>query len=766
MKQTRICFVISTSLVLFLFLISPAWGQIDVGDYTISGQAEIGGLPGTFKGDKAAFETYRDVPVGNVIVPQMQLMIGGKKEDFYLNFDSYKTGLNDQKYTLRAGRYGLLDMEFQWDQIPHWFSNDVARTPYSVNDGNTTFFTLSSKPTATTATTDSATSPIAQWLNANDHPLNLSLYNGIARFNVRYTPTPGWTFTGGYWQNHNVGSRAFGTLFGTSPGSFNITELAEPIDYQTYNIELGGEYAGNGWSVGLKYNGSIFNNLHSTIVWDNPLNLSNSNAAGVLAGPCVDAANYTNTSNGRDANRGPCQGRLDLYPNNQAHTITLSGAATLPNKSNFMGTMSYGWMLQDAPFLPFTINSAIAQPTISRNSLGGDLRPLMINATLVNNFFENVNLKAFYRYYGLSNHSSQVSLPQGYVKLDSIAVPGALENDLFAYSKNSVGYEAGYNFARWLSAKLSYGYDRMHRQDREVFNQDKYSFGPTLDIKPSPELLFRVAYRHVWGNDSPYVADPTIDASNVSRKFDEAASRRNKASLFAQYTPWDNLMVHWGFEYTKDRFLYAILGTQNDINYSPSIGFIYTPLEWLKIFADYNWDRYDWKLDAEDRTNTATQTPANSCFPAVPISQNRCWTSRGKDISNTISLGSDMDLIPNLLGLRIQYTFSNGFSYVTASGDEQSTTPASNYPTIKNQWYELLVRFEYKFAQNWFTRFGYYFNHATEKDFGVDIMQPWMGNVDVVPTPNVNTARSIFLGDQIKGPFTANVGFVTLGFKF
>jgi len=125
-----------------------------------------------------------------------------------------------------------------------------------------------------------------------------------------------------------------------------------------------------------------------------------------------------------------------------------------------------------------------------------------------------------------------------------------------------------------------------------------------------------------------------------------------------------------------------------------------------------------------------------------------------------------MDLIPNLLGLRIQYTFSNGFSYVTASGDEQSTTPASNYPTIKNQWYELLVRFEYKFAQNWFTRFGYYFNHATEKDFGVDIMQPWMGNVDVVPTPNVNTARSIFLGDQIKGPFTANVGFVTLGFKF
>ena len=752
MKQTRICFVSSASVVLFLFLISPAWGQINIGDYTISGGGEIGGLPRGFKGDKARFEEYRDIPE-SIVVPQLQLMIGGKKEDYYLYADSYKTGLNDQKYTLRVGRYGLLDMEFQWDQIPHLFDADHARTPYNERNG---VFTLSSKPTATTATSNCATSPTCQWLNAAAQPIDLSLYNGIARFNVRYTPTPGWTFTGGYWQNHNVGSRAFGTLFGSSPGSFNITELAEPIDYQTYNLEFGGEYTGNGWSVGLKYNGSIFNNLTSNIVWDNPMNLSGVGAA------CRDSAtlNYTTGT-------GSCRGRLDLYPNNQAHTITLTSSASLPYKSNFMGTMSYGWMLQDAPFLPFTINSAIAQPTISRNSLNGDLRPLMVNATLVNNFFEGVTLKAFTRYYDLSNKSSQVSLPQGFVNLDSVLAPAALESELFAYSKTSVGFEAGYNFFRWLSAKLSYGYDRMHRHDREVFNQDKFAFGPTFDIKPTTDLLFRAAYKHVWGNDSPYVAvDPTAALTNVARKFDEAASRRDKVSLFAQYTPFDNLMIHAGFEFMNDRYLYAILGTQYDNNYSPSIGFIYTPLQWLKVFADYNWDRYGWKLNVEDRNNLATQTPANSCFPAVPINQNRCWTSRGKDISNTISFGSDMDIIPNLLGFRLQYTFSNGFSYVTASGDQQSTTPAGNYPTIKNQWYELLARFEYKLQENLALRFGYYFNHATEQDFGVDIMKQWMGDVDVVPTPNANTARSVFLGDRIKGPFTANVGFVTLAFKF
>src|SRR4029077_15737422 len=117
------------------------------------------------------------------------------------------------------------------------------------------------------------------------------------------------------------------------------------------------------------------------------MNLSNSNPVnGALTGPCTDSATF-NLNTGT----GSCQGRLDLYPNNQAHTVTLSGAAALPYKSNFMGTVSYGTMLQNASFLPFTINSAFAQPTISQSSLGGDVRPLMVNATLVNNFFENIN---------------------------------------------------------------------------------------------------------------------------------------------------------------------------------------------------------------------------------------------------------------------------------------------------------------------------------------------------------------------------------------
>jgi MtrB/PioB family decaheme-associated outer membrane protein len=748
MKRSRTCCAIWTLGALF-FGAALSWAQVEVGDLTISGGAEVGGLPRTFTGNKSKFEEYRDIPE-SVIVPQLQLIIGGKKEDYYLNFNANEVGRNDQSYSLRVGRYGLVDLEFLWDQIPHIFSLDTARTPY-LRGGGGGIFTLPSKPSST------AGPAVRDWVNSTADPVDLKLFNGIGRFNIRYTPTPGWTFTGSYWSNNNSGKRAFGALFGTSPGSYNITELTEPISYQTNNIELGGEYAGNGWTLGLKYSGSLFHNNISTLVWDNPINLTG------VGNACVNTPTYQTNGTG-----GPCQGRMDLYPSNQAHTFSLTGTAALPMKTQFLGTVSYGWRLQDDRFLPFTINPTIAQPRISATNLDGDVRPLMVNTTFVNRYFDNLDLKAYYRLYDYDNRSKRVSLPDGFVRLDSNApVDPGLITFPYAYSKQNVGVDAGYNFAKWLSGKLSYGWERMHRERREVLNSDEFRLGPTFDIKPSPWALFRASYSHYWRNAPEYDAGRQVVIETAEspedirearlealRKFDEAARHRDKVSLYGQYTFWEQLTVHSGFDVTSDRYPNSEIGVQNDFDYSPSVGFTYSPLEWLKFFGNYNWERFDWKLNAMQRSAT-TQTPQSD--PA------RLWVSRGRDQIHTFSLGSDVEIIKNLLAFRIQYGFSDGRSDVRASGSTCSgCTQATNYPTIKNQWHELLGRLEYQVHKNISLNVGYYFNHATENDFGVDIMKPWMGDVDT----GANVQRSIFLGDQIKGPFTAHVGYFTVKLRF
>ena len=731
MARSKINLIASLSLSLLLFAPSRPQAQVDVGDFTIRGQAEIGGMPRHKNGDTAKFEEYRDLPE-SVIVPQIQLFIDSKKQDFYLEADSAKLGRDDQSYRLRFGRYGLLDVEFEWDQIPHIFNVDTARTPYAMNNG---IFTLATKPTAPIT---AAGTQVRDWVNTNAGGVDLKLFNGIGKFKLRYTPTPGWTFSGSYWSNNNSGTRSFGTLFGPSPGNFNINELAEPISYNSHNIELGGEYAGNGWSLALKYNASLFHNNNSTLVWDNPINLSGVGAA------CTDSATYSQATNGTDANRGPCRGRLDLYPSNQAHTFTLSGAAVLPLKTRFMGTVSYGWRLQDDHFLPATINSAInggVPLAISNRSFDGDVRPLMINATLVNNSIERLNLKAFYRLYDLGNHSRNITLTDGWIRLDAGAPLNVGERlSLHSYSKNTVGFEAGYDITSWLKSKFAYGYERMHRADLDVSNSNEHTIGPTFDIKPSSWVLFRASYKHSWRDAPNYQPTPTND-----KRFFEAKRERDRVSMFSEITPWEKLSLHTGFEFTGEAYPGTTNGTKNDFNYSPSVGVIFAPAEWIKFFTDYNWERFDWQLNA--RSTSA-------------------WVSRGRDQVNTVSLGSDIEIFRDLLGLRVQYGFSDAISKVSASGNAGGNPVASNYPTIINRWHEFLARLEYKVHKNLAIDLAYYYNGYHTKDFGVDIMKLYMGDVDVLPAANVNAQRSIFLGDQLKGSYAAHVGFLGLKFKF
>lgn len=759
--------LLSGSITAVFFLTTPSAAQVDLGDYTVSGSIEAGGMPSHRSGNTTKLEEYRDLPE-TVVVPQLELFIDSKKKDFYLEFDSLKTGRDDQSYRLRAGRYGLLDLEFVWDQIPHLFNVDNARTPYNMNDGR---YTLPSKPAGTTGAN------VRDWVNANAQPVDLKLYNGLARFNVRYTPNPGWTFRGGYGSQNTAGKRAFGAYFGPSPGSFNITELVEPIDYQTHNIELGGEYAGEGWSLGLTYNGSLFHNNTSTLTWDNPLNTTGLGAA------CVDSATYN-----QGAGTGPCRGRLDLYPSNQAHTFTLNGTASLPFKTNFIGAFSYGWRLQNDPFLPFTANSAVIQPTISRRNLDGDVRPTMINATLVNNFFRDLGLKAFYRYYDFDNRSKRVLLPDGIIVNDQ----GTATGDVFltfpySYAKQNVGFDASYNVTRWLTAKLGYGWERMHREyARELLNSNEHSFGPTFDIKPTAWTLFRIAYRrsirdaHDYdaGRNAAVEIDQTPEEVRLSRleelrKFDQAARDRDRFTFFTQVSPLENLTLHGGFDFTNDRYPRSVIGVQKDIDYAPSIGFIYAPLEWLSVFGDYNWERFDWRLQAIARNTGPGGCPdlelrtAENCPAAT-------WRSRGNDEIHTVKLGSDVQLIKNLLNLRLQYGFSFGSSEVRSSGNSAASgdtglVPATDYPTIVNRWHEFLARAEYVVHKNVALRLGYYFNSYSSKDAGVDIMRIWMGDIETPaggPTFSSSIGRSIFLGDRGKGSYQAHIGFLGLKLSF
>jgi MtrB/PioB family decaheme-associated outer membrane protein len=650
-------------------------------------------------------------------------MIGGKKQDFYLDFNALNVGRDDQNYRLRFGRYGLVDVELEWDQIPHIFNIDNARTPYVMRGGN---YTLPVRPTVADIADNTTTQAnlFNIWANANARPVNLDMLNRIGKFSIRYTPNPGWTFTGKYWAQDTEGGRPIGFPFGSGSSS-NIAEIVEPIDFQTHNIELMENMPAKAgrWDSNTTVH---FHNSVSTLVFDNR-----------LRGACVPMPQLLTALGGR-----PCRAR-DLIP--ATRPTLLTGTASLPLKTNFLGTASYGWRLQDDPFLPFTINSAIAQPTLSRRSLDGDVRPTMVNLTLVNNFVDRLNLKAYYRLYDFDNRTRSVSTT-GTVRNDQISGgPDWVTTAPYQYSKNSAGLGASYRFAQWVTGKFDFGWERTHRRlaatveelHKTSLNADEFKIGPTFDIKPLSWMLLRASYQHSWRFDPGYHSSTNPATSGSFEMFFLTKRNRDKVSLFADVSPWETLSFHAGFDYINDDYPDTRFRLQQ--SHSPSVGTVYAPSDWLKVFADYNFDWSNWHQN-----------------------YNSTRRSRGEDKVNTFSLGSDIDLIKNLLAFHIQYGFSQGLSQIGNSNRNNPQVQDPNWPNNTNTWHELLTRLEYQLHKNVAFQLGYYFNKFRSKDFGVDVMQVWMGESDT----NTGIRRSIFLGDRYKEPYTAHVALIGLKLKF
>ena len=61
MKPTKTILASNLSFALLFFMVSSAWGQIELGDFTIRGSGEVGALPRGKSGDTGNVKKYQDL---------------------------------------------------------------------------------------------------------------------------------------------------------------------------------------------------------------------------------------------------------------------------------------------------------------------------------------------------------------------------------------------------------------------------------------------------------------------------------------------------------------------------------------------------------------------------------------------------------------------------------------------------------------------------------------------------------------------------------
>ncbi len=680
-----------SSLFVTGLLLYPAWSSAQE-DAQGTFRGEIGS---TFRfvgeeRESAKFQEYRDLKDG--VTGDLRLWYQ-QPNGYFLGVGADEIGLDDQRYSLTGGKYGSFRLELGYDQIPHRFAFDAKTLYTGVGTGNLRLsdqlqLTLQGTPNASAAQVNTLRD---FFTGANSVDLELLRKTGTANFDLmKFDP---FFLRVEFSREHREGTRP---LFG-SFGFGNTVELPEPIDYDTTQLKLIGEYSKHPLYVNVTYYLSIFENNIGTLSFDNPFRAVDSTAANA----------YTLTSGA-----GPSRGLIDLYPNNVAHTISVTGSLSdLPLRTRVSLTASWGWRNQDDDLVPFTSNTAIRTGAVS--GVAGEPVPFnafdkgslpvksadasqttsLYSLLVTSRPLEFLNLKGRYRYFEYENDTRRIEFP-GHVRTDAVWEPEPEATVPTEFRKHTVGFDAGIDAFRLATVTLGYTYEKQERTNREVENQDEHSGKVSIDSKPLSWLDLKASYERAerrgrynflvpflatHAGDEPF--EPVVPQLPFLRKFDQADRDRDRVQFLATVYPFDFVSFTGSAAYAKDDFVNSAFGLRDARTQTYALDADFAVNDRLNIFVFYSFEKIDSNQKSRQWVPGGIGDPFSS---ETGLESNSNWTADNEDIIHTVGGGVEVALIPKKLGLRLTYSFSKSDGKVrfaspvgTAANDTNPFDPVS-----------------------------------------------------------------------------------------
>ena len=725
------------------------------------------------------YEEYRDLRNGFFIRRMNALFDNVLNSRNYVSVQTQKAIYRDQSYLVTVGQYGRYKIQFRYDEIPHVYT-DTARTLYSETAPGVWKFpaavrstiqasTAANLPSLLAGTGANAANGVVTDFNFITPSILRKAGTIVASFNV----TPDLILNGMFRRESENGTRPMGFIMNSSPSASATSgfgmELPETISYWTNLVQVGGEYGKHDWGVQAAYIGSFFEENIKSMTWDNPFLLT-------------QPAGATGVTN-------PIAGRNTLYPTNHADYLNLAGATNLGKYLRFMASVTPGWLDQNEPFLPYTINAAITgcggapagtpnctvTSSLPTPSLSGSKQTLAMNYPLVTLPWKSFQIKAAYRHYDYNNNT----LSHNYTPTEGdAALPSPDSNTPFGYNRKNFELSGNWFFAKRSSLKAGYEAEWMDRSHRDADHSLENSFVGAVDVGYWKDLLFRVSYRHSDRKPDAYQDDNSVDGAGnpvlcsdttttfftadqrCSRRFDESARIRNRADGLVQYSPTGKLTLSafggtvqddynrpggtnsptplnfltGGAATTSPYYLYGIL---KDISYNYGFGGDYAFSPQMTLFAEYSHEHYYRRLISRDRSPTSGVQTILTCTGCD--SANNDWQSTTPELVDIWTVGADT-YVGKKAFFTTYYTLSAGRANTFSRflGDPTITTganafilvgtsAATNYPEAVTRQHEVVAVFKYKLTKNLTPKFEFRYQQFDNKDPQTSPMAQYMG---------------------------------------
>ncbi len=414
-----------STLIASLFSAAPALAQTD-DPMRVQGSATIGGIYNNVNAtDTAKLQEYQDL--GNGALSS----VGAQGRNSTTWFQGYgeNFGRSDQYMFLRGGMYDVFKTGAYLNDMPHNFASP-ALTPYTgVGSG----LLVGTFPQLSTS----------QW-----NSFNLGYERRDAGGYFEWQKNSPWYFRADGSQVTFDGTKNGAAALGTSPGN-GYADLPFPTQYTTSNWGVEGGYQTSKMTFAARWDYSKFDNAIGTVYWTNP-----------FFGNQLDASQQA--------------------PDNEFNKFTLTGNYRgLPWNSVISARYTYSQTTSNVGLATTQLNSATPatayQPTYpSEGTFNGKNVNQSFALGWTANPVANVDSRFYYYWTKLDGKSDQVeygdaptpsrTLPSGLgcgslpgPTPASAWIPGNCENEIYSYTKNDVGFDVWWRFAR--GQRLGFGWD-------------------------------------------------------------------------------------------------------------------------------------------------------------------------------------------------------------------------------------------------------------------------------------------------------------------
>jgi MtrB/PioB family decaheme-associated outer membrane protein len=675
--------------------------------------ARLSSIPGVGR-----FMRYDDLRSGPLLE---RLRISRDRGTWRFDASLRNLGYRDQGYGADLVRYGTLKASFDYSQVPLWFG-DVGRTPYReetpgvfrLND------TIQSAVQAGTATLAAYASELQR--------LDLRSRRDTASGRFLFQATPRLDLSVAISSTKRTGAQPWGASFGFS----DATVVPVPLDRRNNDVTAAAEWSNGRGSARVAYDGSWFDNGVEALVWDNPLRFSD-----------------TTSANAYSSGLGSAQGRMSLWPDSSAHTVSGSGTVSLPHRARLFGYASVGTWLQNGTLLPFTINTAIAPIPLARDTAEAKAVITSMNYRYTSRPTPTTYLTASYRLYDFDNRTEPFSLTR-VVRLDQTLAPSpSAETEPFGYTRHFADVDVSSNRLRHVALRAGYGVERDHRTHRYVETTTDHQVRASIDSAGLPWGFVRLQYDHSLrtgaGLDEQVFEE--INEQVSLRQFDIANRSRDRLSAIVQYLVTPAVGLSATASLGRERRPDSAFGLQDNDVRSVAIGADYTLTESMLASVSYGYDSYR----TLQRSRQANPPPDPTFFD-----ERRDWQTRMNERARTFTASLELPHVAPSTSLRVAYDDVRDRSRYLYTLAPASTLPSvQQLPEVTTSFALLSVDVRHTLSRRIAVGAGYRLDHFDTNDFALG---PGTMDTALIPT---------FLNLQYQWrPYDVHTAYVRLTYAF